>query len=136
MLYPVLVCVSHEQNKPTYNFSLPDMAGCIANENSIDSGIQTLTKVIEKHLEILVEYGEAIPSASQIENHLTSQPENFLTWLLIEIDILPYLGKSHKINVTLPELLIAKIDKKVEVSAAYKTRSHFIAEACLSELKN
>jgi len=49
---------------------------------------------------------------------------------VIDIDILPYMGKSHKINVTLPELLIKQIDDRVSKSEKYKTRSGFIAIAC------
>ncbi len=42
---------------------------------------------------------------------------------IVDIDITAYLGKSHKINVTLPELLIKQIDERVSKSSAYKTRS-------------
>ena len=55
-------------------------------------------------------------------------------WAIVDIDITAYLGKSHKINVTLPELLITQIDERVSKSSAYKTRSGFIASACLVEL--
>jgi len=55
-------------------------------------------------------------------------------WAIIDIDITAYLGKSHKINVTLPELLIKQVDERVSKSAAYKTRSGFIASACLIQL--
>lgn len=132
MNYPVMIC---QQENDNLLFTLPDMPGCTASESSIEIGIQKLKNVITNHLDILVEYGEQIPAASKIEQHMVTKPDNFLTWLLVEIDVLPYLGKSHKINVTLPELLISKIDNKVNVSEAYKTRSHFIAEACLKELK-
>lgn len=150
MHYPVLVCYSDNQTKnnqvsnaqystaKNYQFAVPDMPGCEVTAKSIELGLQKLQTVIENHLDILVEYGEQIPTASSIEYHLnlqTAQAENFMTWLMIEVDILPYLGKSHKINVTLPERLIQKIDTKVNTSPNYKTRSHFIAQACLQELK-
>jgi hypothetical protein len=61
------------------------------------------------------------------------QHENVI-WAILDIDIIPYLGKSQKINVTLPELLIKKIDARVNKSADHKTRSGFIASVCLNEL--
>jgi len=48
---------------------------------------------------------------------------------VVNVDITPLLGKSEKINVTLPHLLITKIDKMVAANPKYKSRSGFLAEA-------
>ena len=80
----------------------------------------------------MAEYGEPIPRATSIEKQRGNFPQAI--WGIIDIDITPYLGKSHKINVTLPELLIQQIDDRVSKSEEYKTRSGFIAGACLVEL--
>ena len=87
------------------------------------------------HFEILAEYGEQLPKAKAIDEHIKQQADPSIIWLLLEFDIVPYLGKSHKINVTLPELLISKIDDRVAKQPEYKTRSGFIAKACLALLE-
>ena len=81
-----------------------------------------------------MEYGEQIPPAKSIEEHLRLANQPAAIWAVLEFDIIPYMGKSHKINVTLPELLIKKIDDRVAKSTQYSTRSGFIASACIAEL--
>lgn len=130
MKYPVLI--RKENMMTNYTLTVVDLPGCNIESASVDEGLNKLRKVVDEHLEILAEYGEAIPNAKLIDYHM-KQNENVI-WAIIDIDIVPYLGKSQKINVTLPELLIKKIDARVSKSPDHKTRSGFIASVCLNEL--
>ena len=145
MKYPLLI--EKRISQLGYEVSVPDLPGCKATANTIDGAFETIQSVIKSHLTILSEYGEAIPNATSIEKQralwlkkrqetqLITNEMTDVTWGLTELDITPYLGKSHKINVTLPELLINQIDSKVSKSLEYKTRSGFIAIACLAQLQ-
>lgn len=130
MKYPVLIC--KETTASNFSLSAIDLPGCSVESESVDIGLNLLQKVIDNHLTILAEYGETIPHARSIDDHMKNH-ENAI-WAIIEIDIVPYLGKSQKINVTLPELLIKKIDDRVSKCSEHKTRSGFIAAVCLNEL--
>ncbi|MGD1396185.1 type II toxin-antitoxin system HicB family antitoxin [Vibrio harveyi] len=46
--------------------------------------------------------------------------------LQIEIDVSRYSGKTQRVNVSLPESLLAVIDRRVENSDLYRDRSHFL----------
>ena len=115
-----------------YKVTVPDLPGCECNGEDIDIALSKINDSIAAHLSILSEYSEPIPHATTINNHLETNLN--VIWCIIDIDITPYLGKSHKINVTLPELLIRQIDDRVSKTSAYKTRSGFIASACMNEL--
>lgn len=134
------IVFSNTPNSTQYNVSVPDLPGCSLHVDSIDQGLEKISQTIKSHLSILAEYGEKIPSALSIEKlrkqYAIDNPHTYTQafWAIVEIDITAYLGKSHKINVTLPELLIKQIDERVSKSEAYKTRSGFIASACLVEL--
>ena len=134
------IVFSNIQNTGQYQVVVPDLPGCSISAESIDSGLEKISQSIKSHLAILAEYGEKIPSALTVEKHrqqyAIDNPHTYSQafWAIIDIDISAYLGKSHKINVTLPELLIKQIDERVSKSSAYKTRSGFIASACLVEL--
>lgn len=130
MKYPVLIC--KETTASSFSLSAIDLPGCNVESESVDIGLNLLQKVIDNHLTILAEYGETIPHAKLIDDHMKNH-ENAI-WAIIEIDIALYLGKSQKINVTLPELLIKKIDDWVSKCSEHKTRSGFIAAVCLNEL--
>ncbi|MFZ3401468.1 type II toxin-antitoxin system HicB family antitoxin [Vibrio harveyi] len=56
------------------------------------------------------------------------------TPLQIEIDVSRYSGKTQRVNVSLPESLLAVIDRRVENSDLYRDRSHFLAIAARNEL--
>lgn len=134
------VVFSSTANSAQYNVSVPDLPGCSLSVDSIDKGLEKISQSIKSHLSILAEYGEKIPTALSVEKvrkqYAIDNPHTYTQafWAIVEIDITAYLGKSHKINVTLPELLIKQIDERVSKSEAYKTRSGFIASACLVEL--
>ncbi len=130
MKYPI--ALTQEADSKEYKVVVPDLPGCETHSISIDCAIEKISQTIKEHLAILTEYSEAIPNATAIANH-QSKFTNAI-WALVDIDITPYLGKSHKINVTLPELLIKQIDDRVNKSESYKTRSGFIAQACMVEL--
>ncbi|MGB1201826.1 MAG: type II toxin-antitoxin system HicB family antitoxin [Cognaticolwellia aestuarii] len=130
MKYPVKIIKAINDN--VYELTVPDLPGCQLKGNSIEVVMNGITQVIANHLGILAEYGESIPHASSIDTLIANQPN--VIWAVIDFDIVPYLGKSHKINVTLPELLINRIDDRVSKSADHKTRSGFIASACIELL--
>lgn len=144
MKYPVLIERNTDDN--TYNVTVPDLPGCQSKVNDIDEGFGVSIEMIKGHLSILAEYGEKVPNASSIEKqrtlwreqnkHLANAEQRLIdsVWGLVDVDITPYLGRSHKINVTLPELLISQIDDRVSKSEQHKTRSGFIAAACIAEL--
>ena len=145
MKYPVLI--EKNDQSGTYTVTVPDLPGCKGNADSLDQGFSASIEMIKAHLSILAEYGEKVPNATSIEKrralwwehnkHLVNAAQRLVEciWGLIDFDITPYLGKSHKINVTLPELLINQIDDRVSKCEQHKTRSGFIATACLSALE-
>ncbi|OKY25811.1 MULTISPECIES: type II toxin-antitoxin system HicB family antitoxin [Thalassotalea] len=134
MNYPVKIQYRTDENN--WLLTIPDIQGCTVEGKSISDTLKQADHAIADHLAILAEYGEKIPTASDIENFISTSPMANIVWAVIDVDIVPYLGKSHKINVTLPELLIKQIDDRVSKSEQYKTRSGFIATACMTELTN
>ncbi len=132
MKYPIKIVKLVTEN--AYEVTVPDLPGCKAKASTIDQSMSVINTVIAEHLTILAEYGETIPHASSIDEQIAACQNESPIWAVIDFDIVPYLGKSQKINVTLPELLIKKIDDRVGKSASYKTRSGFIATSCMNEL--
>jgi len=130
--YPLQIIKNESQQ--SYELTVPDLPGCKVIDKSIDAVMSKINNAITSHLNILAEYGEVIPHAKSLDLHIASCIEERPIWAMIDFDIVPYLGKSHKINVTLPELLIKQIDDRVSKSEQHKTRSGFIASACMAEL--
>ena len=125
MKYAVVV---HHDEGTAYGVSVPDLPGCFSAGDSFDEALENVIEAIEFHLEGLAEEGMDIPKAEPIDAHLDKPVYADGTWGFVDIDLTPYLGKTEKINVTLPSEVIRKIDAK------HKNRSRFLAEAALKAL--
>lgn len=126
MKYPVVL---HTDNGTNYGVTVPDISGCFSAGDTFDDALDMAEEAIFLHLELLLEDGEDIPTASPVATHKDNPDYADGVWAVVDVDITPLLGKSEKINVTLPHLLIAKIDKVVAANPKYKSRSGFLAEA-------
>ncbi|HDQ6601921.1 TPA: type II toxin-antitoxin system HicB family antitoxin, partial [Escherichia coli O113:H4] len=52
------------------------------------------------------------------------------SWFVIDVDLSEVEGKQQRINISLPDILIRRIDGYVKESGGvYKDRSHFLAQA-------
>jgi predicted RNase H-like HicB family nuclease len=127
MYYPVAIEEGDETH--SYGVVVPDLPGCFSAGESFEEAMESVKEAIAFHLEGLVEDGESIPLASTIEKH-RHNPDfadyNFV-WALAEVDIIRYLGKAEKVNVTLPSRLIRLIDDRVLHDSRFKSRSAFLA---------
>ncbi|AXG43493.1 CopG family transcriptional regulator [Photorhabdus laumondii subsp. laumondii] len=57
-------------------------------------------------------------------------------WFVINVDLSEFSGKQQRINISLPDTLIQRIDNRVKESPTqYRNRSHFLAEAARHELR-
>ena len=54
-------------------------------------------------------------------------------WAYVEVDITSFLGKTEKVNVTLPAFLIRKIDEAVSAGKG-KNCSAFLADSAMRAL--
>ena len=77
--------------------------------------------------------GQAIPLPSPTGKHRIHPDFAGMGWGMLEIDITPYLGKTEKVNVTLPGYVIQQIDRFVR-EHNIKSRSSFLADAAMEKL--
>ena len=120
--------VVHHDEDSAFGVTVPDLPGCFSAGESFDEALENTVEAIEMHLEGLAEEGMDIPQARPIGAHLDNPDHAGGTWGFVDIDLTPFLGKTEKINVTLPSAVIRKID------ARHKNRSRFLAEAALKAL--
>jgi predicted RNase H-like HicB family nuclease len=114
---------------------VPDIPGAITAADTVEAAYDASVEVAHIQLEVLSEAGQDIPSPNPITKHRQNPDYEGWGWGFIDIDITPYLGKTEKINVTLPGTVIRQIDQYVSRHKA-KSRSAFLAAAALEKLRN
>lgn len=131
MHYPIAI----EQGDDThaYGVIVPDIPGCFSAGETLDEAIANAKEAINGHLCILAEDKADIPPASSVQTHANNPDYAGFVWAVVEIDVSQYLGKAEKLNITLPKLLLARIDN---YTAAHNlTRSGFLAEAAMMAMR-
>ncbi|MFK7699930.1 type II toxin-antitoxin system HicB family antitoxin [Pseudomonas caspiana] len=132
MLYPIAILPGDEQH--AWGVEVPDIPGCFSAGDDLDDAMAMAREAIEGHLEILAEDGSAIPTAQKVTVHAQNPDYKGCTWALVDIDITKYMGKSEKLNITLPAHLLTRIDEYVKHHPEEKSRSGFLASAALRVL--
>lgn len=128
MLYPVVI---HQEGKSAYGVTVPDLPGCFSAGDTLEEAIGNVAEAIDLQLETLVEDGDEIPQASQLDELIHQEEYSGGIWFMIDVDLTKYMGQVDRLNITLPHLLVTKIDKAVSENKLFKSRSQFLAEASL-----
>jgi predicted RNase H-like HicB family nuclease len=121
-----IVAMVHEE-RGAYGVSFPDFPGCTTVARDLDGVVAKAAAVLAFHAEGLAEDG-ALPTPRSM-SELMRDPafrEDAEGALLV---LVPYDPPTHavRINITIEESLLARIDRAAE--AAGETRSGYLAEA-------
>ncbi|QLH63248.1 type II toxin-antitoxin system HicB family antitoxin [Serratia symbiotica] len=131
MLYPVAI----DKGNSFFGVRVPDIPGCFSGGDNYQDAIESACEAIEAHIELLVDDGEAVPEETSVENW-RSDPDYADVWALVDVDITRLMGKAEKINVTLPSLLIRRIDQFVAAHPEYSSRSGFLSRVATDRVKS
>ncbi|HGY9579201.1 type II toxin-antitoxin system HicB family antitoxin [Vibrio harveyi] len=113
--------------------------GCFSAADSEQEIVAMATEAITMMVEEMLEDGVSL-SALKDKGVLTYQKDEEYaycdTWLMLDVDISKFEGKPKRINISLPDVLIQRIDDHVKHSSGrYKDRSDFLATAARHEMQ-
>ena len=132
MQYPIAIEWGDE--KTATGIVFPDIPGAITAGDTIEQAYELAVEVAHIQLEELAAAGQPIPLPGSISAHRENFDFAGWGWGLVEIDVTPYLGKTEKVNVTLPGRVVRQIDDYVTLHGI-KSRSAFLTRAALHELE-
>jgi len=131
MRYPM--CIEWGDETTAFGIQIPDIPGAITAGDTFEEAYTAAVEVAHIMLEELVAAGKSVPMPSTVSAHRDNPDFAEMGWGMIEIDVTPYLGKTEKVNVTLPGYVIQKIDSYV-AAHNIKSRSAFLADAALEKI--
>jgi len=73
--------------------------------------------------------GESIPEAQSVEVHQRDSHFKGGTWALVNVDLSKLASKAKRINITLPERVLALVDEQAKREG--ESRSGLLARAVL-----
>jgi predicted RNase H-like HicB family nuclease len=125
--------VLHSDDRVRLGVNVPDLPGCFSSGDTIDVALDSVLAAIDLHLEGMVEDGEALPIPQAIVTHQANPDFAGGVWAVVDADTLRFEGKAEKINITMPKLLIARIDNYAKAHGI--SRSGFLAQAAQQAMR-
>lgn len=125
VFYPAIL----DRGADGYGLYFPDLPGCVSAGETADEAARGGAEALALHLEGMVEDGEALPSPSALDE-LPADPDVEEVARMLVSATLP--SRAARINVTIDEGLLARIDRAAEENGL--TRSGFLAQAARERL--
>ncbi|WJO30994.1 type II toxin-antitoxin system HicB family antitoxin [Pseudomonas monteilii] len=131
MQYPI--CIEWGDENTATGIQIPDIPGAVTAGDTFEEAYTSAVEVAHIMLEEIASNGQDIPMPTSAAAHRGNPDFADMGWGMLEIDITPYLGKTEKVNVTLPGFVIQQIDRYVR-DHNVKSRSSFLADAAMEKL--
>lgn len=103
--------------------------GCFSAADTQEQILYQAKETILMMAQELVIDGKLIESLEQGYQDYRKQYPDFTQWLALEVPVESLKGKQKRINITLSEPLLARVDAYVGFHKEYKDRSDFLAKA-------
>lgn len=115
-----------------------DAFGCVSAADNQDEIAVTVREAILLIVDMMVERGMDITRLKDAGPFVYAAHPDYAhcnQWLLVDVDLSALEGKQQRINISLPDALLERIDNRVQQPASgYRDRSHFLAVAARHEL--
>lgn len=131
LTYTIAIEPGDEQH--AFGVVVPDLPGCFSAGDTLDEAFANAKQAIEGHLEVLLDYKESIPLAKSLAEHQQNPEFAGWVWAMVEVDNIPAKKTPVRLNVSLPEYLVHRIDEYA--TAHHLTRSGFLAKAAQEAMR-
>jgi len=116
------IALVHKDPDSDFGVSFPDFPGCITAGGTIQEAIDMAKEALALHIEGMVEDGDAIPEPSDADA-IMADLKNREGGVIVLVSAPEVSSRSVRVNVTLPERLLKRIDERTD------NRSKFLAQA-------
>lgn len=128
-----LIAIEPGNDTTAYGVIVPDLPGCFSAGDTLDEAFANAQEAIDLHVETLLEDGEDIPSPRTLAEHQADPDLAGMVFCYVDVPVEKYLGPAEKINITVPRLLLARIDAYARSHG--ESRSGFLTEAARQAMR-
>lgn len=127
-----IIAIEPGTDTSAWGVVVPDLPGCFSAGDTLDEAMENAHEAIDQHVELMIEDGVNIPSVRPLAV-LQADPEYAgWVWAVVDVPVEKYLGPAEKINITVPRLVLARIDDYAKAHGM--SRSGFLVEAARSAM--
>ena len=108
----------------------PDVPGCTSGGDTLQEAARNAEEALQSHADLLAEAGQSMPEPSELDRVDVEAGVREAARLLVRVEP---PRRATRINVTLPEDLLAAVDRFAERRGF--TRSGFLAQAARDAMR-
>ncbi|PHS48680.1 MAG: HicB family protein [Marinobacter sp.] len=127
MLFPVYVHTGDDNH--AHGAEVPDFPGCFSAADGWDELAGNIQEAVELYCE---DEDMVVPSPTPLDKLMANPDYHGGIWMMVDIDTSKLKTKSVRLNVSLPEGLLRRIDS--EAKSRHMSRSAFLAMSAQREL--
>jgi predicted RNase H-like HicB family nuclease len=128
-----VIAIEPGSENTAFGVVVPDLTGCFSAGDTMEEAMDNARDAIELWCETAIEAGRDIPVLKSITVHQARPEFAGWIWAVIEAPVERYFGPATKLNITLPKLLLAKID--TYAASQGLSRSGFLADAARKAMR-
>lgn len=131
MKYPIII---QKDPNSDYGVTVPNLPGCFSAGSTIEEAIDNAAEAVLTHVEGLLTDNDAVPAPTSVDELKKHYRDKGIIWALVEVDFSKLSNKLTRVNITMPENLLSKIDSYATRTGA--TRSGMLLNAALEYISN
>ena len=110
-----------------WGVTVPDLPGCHSAGDTMDEAMNNAREAIDLWCQTIIEDGGVIPVTESLDVHQAIPDFTGCVWGVVDVPVERYLGPAEKINITLPRVLLARVDEYAKAHG--ESRSGLLARA-------
>lgn len=122
------IAIEHEKGS-AYGVEVPDLPGCFSAGDTLDEALENAREAVSFHIEGLLDEGLPVPEPAGIEAYAGKRAYAGRTWVVVSVDLASLSGKSKRLNISLPERVLRRIDAAAAKNG--ESRSGFLAQIAI-----
>ena len=124
--YPAVI----ERGADGFGVFFPDLPGCTSAGDTVQDAARNAEEALQSYIEVSAEHGDVLPPPGDLDAHAPEPDVVEAARVLVRAE-LP--GKAVRVNITLPEGLLAEADLYAKRMGF--TRSGLLAQAVRERLR-
>jgi predicted RNase H-like HicB family nuclease len=120
------LAIVHKDHNSDFGVSFPDFPGCVTAGSTLDEAKDMAHDALSLHVKGMLEDRETLPAPSKLED-IIDNPDYSDAAAILVISISEEKSRTVRINITLPENILRKID--VAAKQRGMSRSSFLVHA-------
>jgi predicted RNase H-like HicB family nuclease len=128
-----IVAIEPGDDDHSFGVVAPDLPGCFSAGDTLDEAFENAKEAIDLWCETVIEDGGMIPAISRLTDYQKDPEFAGWVWSIVDVAVERYFGPAEKVNITLPKVLLSRIDDYAKAHGA--TRSGFLAQAARQAMR-